>query len=522
MKSYRCSVPKPDKQGRVRAVVGGTRFQIGNVRDTTQSEVSKRLEAIRDLYDRQCSELGIDFWANWTLPWAHKLAQGTPAKAHFTDYAKANPGQAAEELSLIYKLQSWGCPVQIVEPETQQTGEGFLRKQIEDEVTKAVRRTMESLGIDWGQDAVEAVTNAVPEDFANAETKTLHEAINAYSETLREESKRDSDGNLVARTRKCMDRLKYLKQAQEDMPLWRFRLPEISQMAAHWRNRPLTRKKTRCSKDHARDMCKELFRFLGWLDTDPSFRWSEPKGIEKISRSPIPLDEDKSDDVFQTTKKQTYTPKELATLVRHADPLGRAIIGVCVNCAFGASEIGQWPTKKMVIERKHPHAEDIGYETTKADSWIVGERPKTGVYGEHLLWPEVAVVLMPFLDGRKFLPITSVGTPWYRRHSANPQTKFRNWWNNLLDKVQETEPGFRRLPFGSLRDTLPNELRKQISDDLASIALQHGSFGEDQLLECYANIPFARFFAATKAMEDYYRSLLDALVDDSEVTQEDP
>ncbi|MGD0901000.1 MAG: hypothetical protein ABR915_24475, partial [Thermoguttaceae bacterium] len=59
-RSNRGGLPKPDSLGRWRPEVGvdheGTRvrFQVGNKRDTTEAEALKRLNAIRDLYDRQC------------------------------------------------------------------------------------------------------------------------------------------------------------------------------------------------------------------------------------------------------------------------------------------------------------------------------------------------------------------------------------------------------------------------------------------------------------------------------------
>ena len=46
------------------------------------------------------------------------------------------------------------------------------------------------------------------------------------------------------------------------------------------------------AREITRDMLKEFFRFLGWLDEHPSFKWTMPKGVEKISRSPNKFPED--------------------------------------------------------------------------------------------------------------------------------------------------------------------------------------------------------------------------------------
>lgn len=139
IKSYRGSLPKPDSQGRWRPVVGRSadckpqRFQVGKVTDTTAAEAQRRLDYIRDLWDRQCAEHGIDYWAGWVLPWACRLASG-PIRVYGSKHSKINSGQAAEEVAIVQRLQSWGMPIQIADPELETSGYGFLRNQIETEV----------------------------------------------------------------------------------------------------------------------------------------------------------------------------------------------------------------------------------------------------------------------------------------------------------------------------------------------------------------------------------------------------
>jgi len=131
-KSYRGDLPKPDSQGRYRPAVGQLRdgrvrrFQVGNVKDTTQAEAQRRLDYIRDLYDRQCTELGIDYWADWTLPWAIRLAAGPPIKVYPSEDAQTNSGQAAEEVSIVRRLQSWGIPIEICDTDLLSSGNRFI------------------------------------------------------------------------------------------------------------------------------------------------------------------------------------------------------------------------------------------------------------------------------------------------------------------------------------------------------------------------------------------------------------
>ncbi len=81
----------------------------------------------------------------------------------------------------------------------------------------------------------------------------------------------------------------------------------------------------------------------------------------------------------------------------------------------------------------------------------------------------------------------------------------------MIESIQESDPDFPYFSFGTLRDVLPDILRNRFSDDVASLALQHGSLGEDQLLKCYANLPLKKLFDATTELTDHFRPMLDAL-----------
>ena len=178
MKSYRGGLPRFDNLGRWRPVVGRLwngkpqRFQVGNRRDTSEGDALRRLNHIRDFYDRQCADHGIDFWASWALPWANRFAQGVPVRVYASDYARTNEGQAAEELSVIFKLQSWGLPIQIAGPVLQSSGQTFLRREIEAEVAKAVERIFQGAGQTWGPATIQKVQEGLPSNWTDAEQRT--------------------------------------------------------------------------------------------------------------------------------------------------------------------------------------------------------------------------------------------------------------------------------------------------------------------------------------------------------------
>lgn len=237
MKAYRGGLPVPDNLGRWRPVVGKQpngkpqRFHVGSKRDTTETQATARLNAIRDLYDHQCQESGIDYWATWALPWAQQMGRGIPVRWYGTRYALENPGEAAEQISRVNKLQSWGLPVEIATPELMTSGQAFIRQQIEEEVTRAIQKVMAGMGSTWGTPTVEKVQEALPSNWLTAEQRGLHDALDAYAEHLRATKK------MTVSLRHNIQQLKNLKRHHENLTLWKLDLPEIQRMAAYWRNR---------------------------------------------------------------------------------------------------------------------------------------------------------------------------------------------------------------------------------------------------------------------------------------------
>jgi hypothetical protein len=81
--------------------------------------------------------------------------------------------------------------------------------------------------------------------------------------------------------------------------------------------------------------------------------------------------------------------------------------------------------------------------------------------------------------------------------------------------MRKSEAEFRRLPFGTLRDTLPDLLRHRVGDDMASLCLAHGSpFHGDSLLECYGNKPYGRLHTESRKLRSYYADVFAAAPDD--------
>jgi hypothetical protein len=436
------NLPAPDNRGRIRPYVGQlpdgtpTRFQVGD-RKTTPVEAERRLALIRSLYEKQCERFGVSYWMEWCKQVALKIGMGRPV----IDCCIGDADNPRHLAGVVSQLRAWGIPIIVERPDSLATGLAIHNDEIASLVQRMVMDEMERLK---GERGAIVQTSIIPQDpLALTETATLYQVLDAYSKHLAETGATDQSGRLRAGVRTNQRRIKYLKEhLKENIPLWKMDLPHLEKLCAYWRNRPLTRKETRTSVEHIKDMMKELSRFLGWLDNHPNYKWEKPKGWNKIDRSPIRLPEDNGKEVFRTNHKETYTPEQLAMIVQHAEPMGKAIIGVCVNCAFGAAEVGQFPITGYSLNLEHPHADKIGIISTDKDSWIVGMRLKANVYGEHLLWEEVAEVVKPLLDGREVLPVSRTGKPWFHPYAGNPQTAFTNWWKGLIARVRKTNPDF--------------------------------------------------------------------------------
>ena len=254
VRSNRGSLPNPDALGRWRPEVGRdlkgkrVRFQVGNKRDTSEAEAVRRLNAIRDLYDRQCAELHLTHSAPSVQGWALKLAQGVPVVVKASPMARGNPGQAAEELGLVRQLQSWGVPITIAD-DLPILGYAHIQLRIEEEVQRAVAAAVATVKQGWGGDFVEEAIqqSALPADPAAAPRGTLHKAIEAYKTHLQQTGKHDGQGNLSPHYRKCLERLDMLREHHADCHLWKLDYGKIEAMVSYWRNRPPTKRGGQCS-----------------------------------------------------------------------------------------------------------------------------------------------------------------------------------------------------------------------------------------------------------------------------------
>ena len=509
--SRKHGLTKPDSNGYYRPYIGkrdgkDQRFNLG--KDLRAAE--RRYHRIHDLY-ASCAE----GWTEQAISFAKRIAAGE--KPLFNPVEAVNPTDLHHSLNRVPKMP--GSPNGMYQDalfaqQFEQTKQAYpsLRDTLIADPEKLgnsvdansayVALRIEQLKAELDRLSILSASSiTVPERLILG---TLHEALDAYKADFEAKVPRLPSGNLKQGDRKRGARVKNFKKAHLDRPLHDFDLSQIESIAAHWRNRPTLPNGKRSSQAHAKSHQGELFRFITWLDNTPKFKWEAPKGIKAIPRK-IPAFQ--SEKKFSAVTKETYNPEQLAKIGKTSTDWERLALYLGLNCAMGAAELGRLNIGDFELHTAHRHASQLGIKTTASDSWLRYFRPKTEVFGEWRLWPETVEMVEWAIDrsqkiGSELVFCRKSGKPLYDDDSAKPDAGFANMWSGC----QKRSKIDNLLPFGSLRDTLPNYLR-QVYDggsELASLCLTHGTPGIDRLIDCYANKPWGRVHTAVWDSHEYY------------------
>jgi hypothetical protein len=500
----------PDEKGRYRPCIGYYiaedgqrrlhRFNLG----VDKKDAQRRAAKIRELYDENVKQSGRDVWSPLPLCFAEKIAAGEQAIAM---QPLGGPDPMMEYARIIHKneqrfpsLQGMLVPVHHdLYGQSVKLNENFVASKLRD-----LEGEMKEIGALGGKELPDRII-----------TGTLHEALDAYQADIEKNGARLPTGELKPHQRKRLERIARFKRCHADAPLYSLNFDRCGEIIGYWRNRQyVTVKGTQATRGFCRKHIGELDRFFDWLDLCDKFQWRKPRGLDTIKRR-VEKDQQRK---LSAVVKETYTVEELALLNRQATPFERLHLYLALNCAMGAAELGRLVKDDFFLRSPHPYAAKFGFVSTAADSYARYFRPKTGVFGEWLLWPETVQMVEWGLArakkiGTDLLFVSREGEPLYDERMQNAQQRFQNMWTRLKERVRRSA-SIPDLPFGSLRDALPDLIRQQFSDELASVMLNHGTpCKADSLLECYANKPFGRLHEALRKLHDYYGPVF-AAVDD--------
>ena len=386
-KSYRGRLPKPYSRGYYRPEVGGKRFTVGNKRDVSEREVLRRVNALRELFERQCELDQIDSWAVWVLPWSKRIAAGGELRFEVSDDAKANVGQATEEFRLVALLRDIGVKTQSDDPDTIGNGERQIKQWLDERINTAVTQAVEAVRQHANRPAdLEGRIYAHQAfDPANCETRTLHEALEAYASHIKVNGEKQDNGLPSPSVQQYIRWAAVLKQVHEDLPFWRLDRNQLDSLFGYWRNRSISdHAHERISGDHSKYMMDCLWVAIVWIDEACDWKWELPKGARRIKRTPARLDSDRKKARTRRVSRNTYSPEQLPIMARELDTFGKLILGLLVNCAMQPAEVGRFE----IADHYDSHP-----EPGQSGNWTLFDRPKTHEYGEWLLWSEVSLLL---------------------------------------------------------------------------------------------------------------------------------
>ena len=210
----------------------------------------------------------------------------------------------------------------------------------------------------------------------------------------------------------------------------------------------------------------------------------------------------------------TYTVEELKLLNEYATPLERLLLMLALNAGLGAAEQGRIVLSHLFLRQRHPNADILaslqGFQSTADDSFILMTRPKTGVYGEWLLWPQTVEAIQWGRQRREAiggasadapLLVTDRGTPFLKQTTGgNRSQNFNRRWADLTNRVRSDYPEFPKLSFGRLRKTAGNMVRQIADGEIAGVFLCHGRpVKTDDLIDLYTDRPCNRSRVSAKS-----------------------
>ena len=474
------------------------RFNLG--KDLTEAQ--RRYTRIQELYADSCRATEEDVWSPFALGAANLLAQGVYRIPYFCPYKPEEMDDPVAEYAQLLEIERQRYPSLDIVPGN---AELFVAsRKANREIERHAMSEVESI---LKRQGVIASDRELPEEIIPG---SLHEALDDFvTSDIHGQNVVAGTNELTQHGTRRKQRINRQKEHSEDIPLSSLGLDELKELVNHWRSRPPHKRSGNpVSKAHAGNQLRELKRFFLWLDCSEKFRWQKPRGYDSIrwtvaddAKAKVPV------------HKQTYSPLELARIAEHLDDMGKFALVVGLNCAMGAAELGRLTVKDFLLDHQHEFSKTLKFTSTKEDSFCRYFRPKSKVFGEWALWPETIKwvrwsIARANRIGSEVLLVDEDGRGWYRENAPNPQYVFANMWTSVTEKLNDLP----KYPFGSIRDTLPDELRQTVGDELASLCLSHGNrTGSDKLIDCYSNRPFGRLHRAIRNARKHYAPVLAVL-----------
>jgi hypothetical protein len=309
--------------------------------------------------------------------------------------------------------------------------------------------------------------------------------------------------------------VKNLKNHHKDALLTRLDSDAVNELIGYWRRRPCKLGTTdRMTAKTASNFLGTLNRFFKWLDGSSQFDWNKPFAFSDIDTKVRRLPSDHAKKSLEQV--DTFSLEELRLLMRYGQPFDRLLLLLGLNCGFGRAEIASLLVGEVHLFRAHPERQQeiLAYKTTDSDSFVKRIRRKSGVYGEHILFPMTVAGIQWALERRREFPdfgpdarlvVSEKGTALDKLTKSNNANQIiPNHFIRLIERIQEDGNNISKLSFGKLRKTATDLIKRFSDGEIAGVFDCHGSpVRTDSLSDQYSNRPFGKVFQAIRDVEQY-------------------
>jgi hypothetical protein len=361
----------------------------------------------------------------------------------------------------------------------------------------------------------ESIAPTASQRASKSPSATLHQAFNQYQAYLQKEFFRSETGHISPWGRTQVRQIKNLKRHHPDMLLSKLDATAVGELVGYWRRRPSKLNSTEpISAKAASHYLGTLMRFLTWLHASSEFDWTKPHAFSDFDRRIRRLPSDHAKRSLEQV--ETFSLDELRLLMRYGQPFDRLLLLLGLNCGFGRAEIASLLVGEVHLHKGHSKREQeiLGFTTTDEDSFIKRIRRKSGVYGEHILFPMTVEALQWTLDRRKEFPNFCDSAPLILSDTGrqlDQQTKgsnanqiIPNIFARLVKRIRDDGKEIRPLSFGKLRKTSSDLIKRHSDGEIAGVFDCHGEpVKSDSLSDVYTNRPFGKVFQAIRDVQNY-------------------
>jgi hypothetical protein len=204
-----------------------------------------------------------------------------------------------------------------------------------------------------------------------------------------------------------------------------------------------------------------------------------------------------------------------------------------LNCGFGQVEVGTLTLEEVFLDKRHPWAETLNYQTSDSDSFIRRVRKKTGKYVETKLWPHTVLAIKWQIERRQEQARTTPGSvlgenssmdasgvsvlltnengrPIYRRSKGGGVSQdISSRWKRVTNRAATCDPSLTNRSFCTLRSTTADFLYTNFSPEIACLFLGHNLHPKlDPFICCPA---YGRLFEALDEFAARLRPVFDTL-----------